>query len=98
MRTSARNQFAGTVTSVKPGAVNDEVELEIAGGARIVATVTSESRQHLALEVGKAAYALIKASSIIVMVGEARVSARNQLRGQVATDADGIRSVGCRSM
>ncbi len=42
MKTSARNHFAGTVASVKTGAVNDEVELALAGGPRIVAVVPPE--------------------------------------------------------
>lgn len=86
MKTSARNQFPGRVTRVTPGAVNDEVELEIAGGARIVATISSESRAQLGLETGKEAIALIKASSILLMVGGdgAKVSARNRLTGKVS--------------
>lgn len=86
LRTSARNQFAGMVTAVRPGPVNDEVELEIAGGVHLVAGVTHESRLDLGLEVGSKAFALVKASSVLLMVGdgEMRVSARNRLRGTVA--------------
>lgn len=86
MKTSARNQFAGTVSAVRTGAVNDEIELEVAGGLRIVATVTSESRNALGLNVGAAAFALVKASSIILMTDDAgvKLSARNQFAGTVA--------------
>lgn len=86
MRTSARNQFFGTVTRVAVGAVNDEVELAIAGGQKIVAIVTRESAEHLALAPGRPVFALIKSSSVIVMTaGEGvRLSARNQLAGTVA--------------
>lgn len=85
MRTSARNQFFGTVTRVTQGAVNDEVALDIAGGQQIVAIVTRESAENLALAPGRQAFALIKSSSVIVMTGSdgARLSARNQLAGQV---------------
>jgi len=85
MRTSARNQFFGTVTCVRRGAVNDEVLLELAGGQSIVAIVTRESCEGLALAPGRQAFALIKSSSVIVMVGagDARLSARNQLQGRV---------------
>ncbi|HLT05115.1 MAG TPA: TOBE domain-containing protein [Pseudomonas sp.] len=85
MRTSARNQFLGTVTGIKPGAVNDEVELRIAGGQTLVATVTRESIESLGLAPGVEAYALVKASSVILLAdGEgARVSARNRLVGSV---------------
>lgn len=86
MRTSARNQFFGTVTLVRAGAVNDEVELTLAGGARIVATLTRESTEALGLRTGLRAFALVKASSVLLAAGDAplRVSARNQLAGTVA--------------
>lgn len=86
MKTSARNQFFGTVTRVTPGAVNDEVELGIAGGEKIVAIVTRESAENLGLAPGRQAFALVKSSSVIVMTdGDgARLSTRNQLKGEVA--------------
>jgi len=86
MKTSARNQFSGTVSAVKTGAVNDEIELTLAGGARIVAIVTRESTESLALKPGAGAFALIKASSVIVAtdIDGARLSARNQLSGTVS--------------
>lgn len=86
MRTSARNQFAGTVVSLRGGAVNDEVELEAIGGLRIVASITHESTAELGLAVGAKAFALIKASSIILMADMrgVRLSARNQLKGVVS--------------
>lgn len=86
MKTSARNQFAGTVHAVRSGAVNDEIELTVIGGVRIVATVTRESRDDLALQPGAKAFALVKASSVLLMSGAAdlRLSARNQLAGRVS--------------
>ena len=86
MRTSARNQFAGIVRSVCEGAINDEIELEVIGGLRIVATVTRESRTELGLDVGVKAFALVKASSVILMTqhDDVRLSARNQLSGRVS--------------
>jgi len=85
MRTSARNQFFGSVVRVDCGAVNDEVVLEIAGGQQIVAIVTRESTENLGLAPGRQAFALIKSSSVIVMTdgAGARLSARNQLPGSV---------------
>ena len=86
MRTSARNQFMGTVTAIKRGAVNDEVALEVAGGHAIVAIVTHESVDNLGLRVGSEAFALVKSSSIILVTGDdrARYSARNRLAGTIA--------------
>lgn len=85
MKTSARNQFMGTVSGYKAGAVNDEVELALPGGARIVAIVTRGSTEHLGLKMGASAFALVKASSVLLAteLGEARLSARNQLHGTV---------------
>ncbi len=86
MKTSARNQFAGVVRAVRSGAINDEIELRVIGGLTIVATVTHESRTELGLEVGAKAFALVKASSILLMTdaGDVRLSARNQLAGTVS--------------
>jgi molybdate transport system regulatory protein len=86
MKTSARNQFVGKVTAVKHGAVNDEVELEIAGGQRIVAVVTHASTENLGLKAGREAFALVKASSVILMTdaGKVKLSARNRLAGKVS--------------
>lgn len=86
MKTSARNQFLGVVAAIKPGAVNDEIDIELPGGERLVATITSESTQNLVLTVGSEVYALIKAPSVMVMLPHAglRLSARNQLAGKVS--------------
>ncbi|MBC3919916.1 TOBE domain-containing protein [Undibacterium sp. CY18W] len=86
MKTSARNQFLGKVTQVKLGAINDEIELEIAGGQKIVAIITHESTQELGLQPGVEAFALIKSSSIILMTDDsgAKFSARNCLTGSIS--------------
>lgn len=91
MKTSARNQFVGTVTSVRSGAVNDEVELTLPGGARLAAVVTRESTMALKLRTQMTAIALVKSSSVLVAtgLGGARLSARNQLSGIVSAVAEG---------
>lgn len=85
MRTSARNQLAGTIQHVSTGAVNDTVEIGLAGGTTIVATVTRESTASLALAPGRAVIALIKASWVVLgLPGDGlRLSAANQLPGKV---------------
>lgn len=85
MKTSARNQFSGTVAAIKRGAVNDEVILDIVGGQRLVAIITRDSTDGLGLTVGADAFALVKASSIIIATHAdgAMVSARNQLKGVI---------------
>jgi molybdate transport system regulatory protein len=91
MKTSARNQLTGKVSAVKTGAVNDEIEITLAGGQSIVAVVTRESTESLGLKAGAAAFGLIKASSVIVVtdLGGARLSARNQLQGKVSAVTPG---------
>ena len=86
IKTSARNQLSGKVVSVQKGAVNDAIELEIHGGQRIVATITSDSTGNLGLTAGKAAVALIKASSVLVGIPSEsmKLSARNQLPGTIS--------------
>jgi molybdate transport system regulatory protein len=85
MKTSARNQFFGTVSRVLRGQVNSEVELTLKGSDKIVATITNESRDDLGLKVGAEAFALVKASWIILhSVGpRLKLSARNRFLGEV---------------
>ena len=87
MKTSARNHFDGTVSKHAVDAVNDEIEITLTGGQKIVAVVTRESAKGLGLAVGARAFALVKASSIVITtdVGGARFSARNQFAGTVAS-------------
>jgi molybdopterin-binding protein len=68
MKISARNIIKGKVKSVKPGVVNTEVVIEMAGGTQIVSIITKESAEGLKLEAGKDAYAIIKASNVIIGV------------------------------
>lgn len=85
MRTSARNQFMGTVSRIERGAVNDEVMLAIAGGHELVAVVTRESTDALGLAPGCEAIALVKSSSVILVTESegVRFSARNALGGRI---------------
>jgi len=90
MITSARNQFHGRVSALAAGAVNDEVQIEVAPGLALVATITHGSVTSLGLAVGTPAYALVKASSVIVAQGGgARLSARNQFAGTVERITEG---------
>lgn len=91
MKISARNCLAGTVASVKKGAVNSEVILTLKGGASIAAVITNSSVDSLGLNEGKEAFAIIKASNVIIcgdMQG-VRISARNNLCGTVTKLVEG---------
>jgi molybdopterin-binding protein len=68
MKLSARNVLKGKVLKVTPGAVNSEIILELSGGAQVASIITKESAQNLGLEVGKEAYAVIKASNVMIAI------------------------------
>jgi molybdopterin-binding protein len=68
MKISARNMLKGTVKQIIPGAINCEVIIRTAGGEEIVSVITKESVESLGLKEGKAVYAVIKASSVMVAV------------------------------
>jgi molybdopterin-binding protein len=68
MKLSARNVLKGKVVKVTPGAVNAEIVMELPGGAQIVSIITKESCDNLGLAVGKSAYAVIKASNVMIGV------------------------------
>jgi len=58
----------GTVKQIKPGVVNTEVVIELSGGTEIVSIITKESADKLGLAMGKEAYAIIKASHVMIGV------------------------------
>jgi molybdopterin-binding protein len=68
MKLSARNTLSGIVRQVQPGAVNAEVVIEIAPSINIVSVITLDSVKSLKLKVGDRAYAVIKASSVMIAV------------------------------
>jgi molybdopterin-binding protein len=68
MKLSARNVLKGKVVQIKKGAVNAEITLQLPGGEEIVSIITLESVESLGLEVGGEAYAVIKASNVMIAV------------------------------
>jgi molybdate transport system regulatory protein len=66
MAISARNQFAGTVVSIKGGSVMSEVVVDIGGGHRIVSLISASSVKRLKLKKGGRAVAVIKATEVII--------------------------------
>lgn len=91
MRVSARNVFAGKVSAIIKGAVNAEVMLILKGGTPITATVTNGAVDSLGLAVGRDAYAIVKASSIIVGddLNDTKISARNIIPGTISKITEG---------
>lgn len=86
MKTTARNQFAGTVSALEIGPVSAEVTIALAAGGEITATMTSAAARRLKLKKGREALALVKASAVVLVSDFAgwQLSARNQLAGTVS--------------
>jgi molybdopterin-binding protein len=65
MKLSARNKLKGKILDVKKGATTTHVKIDI-GGAVVTASITNEAADELKLAAGQAAYAVIKASDVMV--------------------------------
>ena len=91
MKTSARNTLAGTISRITKGAVNSEILLATAGGDEIVAIITNGSVDAMGLKEGMKAYALVKASWIILGkdLDKGKISTRNILCGVVESIEEG---------
>lgn len=70
MKISARNTLEGTIKRIERGSVNAEITLEIAGGAEVVSVITVSSADRLGLTVGQTAYAVVKASDVMIGVDD----------------------------
>ncbi len=85
MKTSARNQFAGTVSGLRVGGVDYEVRIRLDAQTEIAAIITPASADNLGLAIGKEVFALVKSSSVMLTTErDMRLTARNQLWGEVA--------------
>ncbi len=65
---SARNVLPGEVANVQQGAVNSEVEVQLAGGTKVVASITKASVERLQLQAGVSVSVIVKASNVLVGV------------------------------
>ena len=68
MKISARNTLKGKIVKITAGAVNTEVIVEVPGGEQIISIITKNSAESLNLKVGSEAYAIIKASNVMIGV------------------------------
>jgi molybdopterin-binding protein len=68
MRISARNVLRGRIVEVRKGATTAHVRLDIGGGTIVTASITNEAVDDLKLEAGKEAFAVIKASDVMVAI------------------------------
>lgn len=89
MSISARNQIKGKIESVQEGAVSAIVTLKADGGDIITSTISISSVKELGLAAGVDATAIIKATEVLIAVGDLKLSARNQLAGEVVKVEEG---------
>ncbi len=85
LRVSARNIFCGTISTITTNSVNAQVALTLKGGVNLTSVITNAAVENLGLAIGMDAYAIVKASSVIIAAEppKGRFSARNLLRGSV---------------
>jgi len=90
LRTSARNQFACTVSGLREADVEFEIFLRLNAQTELVAIVTRESVETLGLAIGTEVFALMKASAVSLLpIGKLRAGVRNQLSGIVSRVHEG---------
>ena len=68
MKISARNRIKGTVVEVNKGATTAHIRIDIGGGNIITASITNEAVEELGVKTGQPAYAIVKASDVMVAV------------------------------
>ena len=66
MKLSARNQLKGKIVDVAKGATTSHVRIDIGRGLIVTASITNEAVADLQLEKGDEAWAVIKASDVMI--------------------------------
>lgn len=85
MRSSARNQFIGTVVALRTAPVDFEVTLQLDDSVQLIAVITRESAENLGISLGQELYALVKSSSVMLVTDQTlKLSPRNQLWGKIS--------------
>lgn len=85
MRSSARNQFVGTVVALRTAPVDFEVTLQLDDNVQLIAVITRESAESLGIAMGQELYALVKSSSVMLVTDrQLKLSPRNQLWGHIS--------------
>ena len=70
VKLSARNRLKGKIVEVRKGQTTAHVRIDVGGGSTIMASITNEAVDDLGLKVGQAAYAVVKASDVMVAIDE----------------------------
>ncbi|CDN94173.1 MULTISPECIES: TOBE domain-containing protein [Agrobacterium tumefaciens complex] len=68
MKISARNRLKGKIIDVVKGATTAHVRIDIGGGIVVTSSITNDAVDELGLKVGGDAYAVVKASDVMVAV------------------------------
>lgn len=89
MNISARNKLQGKIERVQEGAVQALVTLKTSGGDQVSATISLEAVKQLGLAAGMDATAIVKATDLMIGIGDMKLSARNQLDGEVVAVQEG---------
>lgn len=85
MRSSARNQFIGTVVALRTARVDFEVTLQLDDAVQLIAVITRESAENLGISLGQELYALVKSSSVMLVTDrKLKLSSRNQIWGKIS--------------
>ena len=66
MKLSARNVLKGKIVEVRKGTVTTHVRIDIGGGTIVTSSITNEAAEELKLAQGDDAYAVVKASDVMV--------------------------------
>lgn len=88
LKLSARNQLPGKITAVQEGAVNAIVTMDVAG-TKVTGTISMAAVKDLGLAAGVDAVAVIKATEVMIGLGEMKLSARNRLAGKITAINEG---------
>ena len=67
MKISARNRLKGTIVDVTKGQTTAHVRIDV-GGTVMTASITNESVDELKLKKGQQAYAVVKASDVMIAI------------------------------
>ena len=70
MKISARNVLPGTIVDVVKGATTSHIRIDVGDGKTVTASITNEAADELKLAQGKKAYAVVKASDVMIAVDE----------------------------
>ena len=90
MKLSARNQLKGKIVEVTKGATTSHVRIDIGHGVIVTSSITNEAVADLGLKPGDEAWAVIKASDVMIGKNDMKLSARNQLKGKIIEVIKGV--------